>query len=229
MNVPNQENKTQFIPNEVISCVIENEIFTNDTLTKYDATAEVKGKVIISKDKNKIQEKKCKIIINETFQDYKNFIKNRDKRKSITKDKWICDIIDGTSPEKSLYKDEYCIVIPTHVWDPKDISKLHILCIATDKRIRCIRSLTSHHIPLIEHMKEKTISIINELYNLKEENLKINLHYLPSAFQFHIHFVNVNFTDDSSSDECSYGIDNVLYNLSMRSNYYKNIILRKCV
>ena len=156
MNVPNQENKTQFIPNEVISCVIENEILTNETFTKCDATATIKGEVIISKDKNKIQEKKCKIIINETFQDYKRFIKNRDKCKSITKDKWICDIIDGTSPEKSLYKDEYCIVIPTHLWDPKDISKLHILCIATDKRIRCIRSLTkSHHIPLIEYMIRK--------------------------------------------------------------------------
>jgi diadenosine tetraphosphate (Ap4A) HIT family hydrolase len=224
MNFPNQEIKSLFISNKETSSVIEKDIITNDTFTKCDAISKVKDEVIICKDN-----KDNKIFIKETYQDYIKFIKSRDKSKSITKDKWICDIIDDTSSEKPLYKDKDCIVIPTNVWDSKDISKLHILCIATDKSIRCIRSLKGKHIPLIEHMIKKTVSIINKLYKLEEKNLKINLHYLPSAFQFHIHFININFTDNFSSCDSSYDIHNVLFNLSIHSNYYQNIILRKCV
>jgi|SaaInlStandDraft_2_1057019.scaffolds.fasta_scaffold109566_2 m7GpppX diphosphatase len=222
MNVPNQEIKTLFISNKETSCLIENETFT-----KCDAITTVKDEVIICKD-NK-DKKDNKIFIKETYQDYTRFINSRDKSKSITKDEWIYKIIDGTSEEKPLYKDKDIIVIPTNVWDCKDISKLHILCIATDKRIRCIRSLKSKHIPLIKYMIQKTVSIISELYKLEEKNLKINLHYLPSAFQFHIHFININFTDNYSSCDSSYDIHNVLFNLSIESNYYQKIILRKCV
>ena len=195
-------NNTLFIPNEVISFVKQNEIFTNDAFSKYTATAEIIGEVIMCNDVSKSKSiKNKKRIITETYQEYLSFIDKYD----MEKDRWIYNIIYGKSEQESiLYADDKCIVIPTYVWDSKNIDKLHILCLPTDITIRCIRSLTNQHIDLLEHMKKQTIDTIQKFYTLDETRLKIFIHYEPSTYHFHIHFVNIDLIHVNSSVEYSH-------------------------
>ena len=220
-------NNTLFIPNEVISFVKQNEIFTNDAFSKYTATAEIIGEVIMCNDVSKSKSiKNKKRIITETYQEYLSFIDKYD----MEKDRWIYNIIYGKSEQESiLYADDKCIVIPTYVWDSKNIDKLHILCLPTDITIRCIRSLTNQHIDLLEHMKKQTIDTIQKFYTLDETRLKIFIHYEPSTYHFHIHFVNIDLIHVNSSVEYSHELNYVLFNLSICPNYYQQIVLHKTI
>jgi len=160
----------------------------------------------------------------ETYDEYLEFINNYNTEN----DKWIYNIIDKlTEQEDILYRDDECIIIPTNTFDGNDINKLHILCIPTDKSLRCLRDLTNKNITLLKDIKIKTINIIHLKYNLDESNLKIYIHYEPSTYHLHIHFVNINFVDANSSVEYSHELNSVIFNLELDSDYYKKILLNR--
>jgi len=216
----------KFIPSRLSSLdsIKKNEsVLKNDIYEKYKATAEIEGELIICNDINQMKRFEKKIV-RETYQDYLKYIKYRDPKK----DQWIYNIIDGTSEQESiLYRDELCIVIPTYMWDVKNTEKMHILCLPTDISLRSIRSLTSVHIPLLEHMKRFTLNVIKQKYNIDEYHVKMFFHYEPSTYHLHIHFVNVAHHDARSSVEYSHELNNVLFNLSICSDYYQQAVLNK--
>jgi len=215
----------KFIPSTVTSFdnIIKSKlILQNDSFTKYEASVNISGELIICDDISKITN--CaNTIVKETYDEYINdlTIRNNDK------DKWIYNLIDGISEQDLiLHRDDICLVIPTFTWNSTDISKLHILCIPNDKNIRTIRSLDKTHIPLLQHMKQTTLNIIKNKFNLDETNLKIFFHYTPSTYHLHIHFINLNY-HSCSSVEYSHDLDTVIFNLSLDTDYYKKIKLNK--
>jgi len=216
----------KLIPSNISSLdrIKKNElIFKNDIYEKYRATAEVECELIICNDIN-LMPRFEKKIIRETYQDYLKYIKYRDPKK----DQWIYNIIDGTSEQELvLYRDELCIVIPTYVWDGVNIDKMHLLCLPTDITLRSIRSLTAEHIELLEHMKQTTLYIIKQKYDIDEHYVKMFFHYEPSTYHLHIHFVNVAHHDARSSVEYSHELNNVIFNLSICPDYYQRAILNK--
>jgi m7GpppX diphosphatase len=216
----------KFLPSKLtnVNSIIKHKlILKNDIYEKYEATAQVDGELVICNDVNLMRHSEKKIT-RETYEDYLKCINKRDPKK----DKWIYNIIEGKSEQDSiLHRDEQCIVIPTYMWDGKNVDKLQLLCIPMDRSLRCIRSLNSTHIPLLEHMKRTTISIIKNKYDIDETCLKMFFHYDPSTYHLHIHFENAAFRDAQSSVEYSHELNNVIFNLSICDNYYQRIILNK--
>jgi len=220
--------KTIFRPyrlNSFQKIIFKNLIFKNDVFEKYKAKCMVDGILVVCNDITKLRNSKREIA-KETYEEYLDILSKRDPEK----DKWIYNIIDGISEQESiLYNDDKCIVIPSYIWDSKNIKNLHILCIPKDKSIRTIRSLSSEHIPLLKHMKQCSLEVIKEHYNLNECNLKMFVHYEPSTYHFHIHFGNVGYTKMNSSVEYSHELNTILFNLSLDGEYYKKIIMNKRV
>lgn len=216
----------KFIPSKVTSfdkIVKNNKTMENDIYEKYEATAEISGELIVCNDVSKMKRTEKKLV-RETYEEYLTSLKKRDPNK----DKWIYNIIDGTSEQELiLHRDESCIIIPTYMWDSVNIEKLHILCLPTDITLRSIRSLTAAHIPLLEHMKKVTLETIKAKYGLDECYLKIFFHYEPSTYHLHIHFINTAHYEARSSVEYSHELNNVIFNLSLYSQYYKVAILNK--
>ena len=214
----------KFIPSRVKSfdtIILNKKTMENDIYEKYEATAEVTGELIICNDVSKMRRIEKKLI-RESFEDYLKLLQKRDPKK----DQWIYNIIDGIEEQdKILYRDELCIVIPTYMWDSVNLDKLHILCLPTNIQLRSIRSLTSEHIPLLEHMKKVTLETIKNKYGIDESYLKMFFHYDPSTYHLHIHFVYTACYDARSSVEYSHELNNVIFNLSIYSQYYKAAIL----
>jgi hypothetical protein len=180
--------KITFIPNSVISFndfVKETIILKNDVYEKYNGYTMVKGELIICNDVTKLKSNNYKIK-RETYNEYIEFIKNYDFKK----DNWIHNIIDGISEqEQILLKDEQCIIIPSFTFDGRDANKLHMLCIATDKTLRCLRDLESKHIDLLEHMKNKTISIICTNFKKSQDESKFSEHAIRFVRAKQLHFI----------------------------------------
>jgi len=220
----------KFIPSSVISfdnITKTNLILQNDSFIKYEATTIVKGELIICNDISKITRHNNKHI-KETYEEYQEYQKYLDDLETINdKDKWIYNIIDGISEQDLiLHRDDLCLIIPTFTWNSEDITKLHILCIPIDKNIRTIRSLNKSHITLLQHMRQVALNVIMIKYNIDETNLKMFFHYTPSTYHLHLHIMNLNH-ERNSSVEYSHDLDNLIFNLSLDSDYYKKISLNK--
>lgn len=218
----------KFLPSRLtnIDSIIKNKMtLKNDIYEKYEATAQIEGELILCLDNN-LARRSEKKIVRESYEDYLRYIVRRDPNK----DRWIYNILDGTSEQDTiLHRDQHCIVIPTYMWDCQNVEKLHILCMPTDISLRSIRSLTSYHVPLLEHMKKTTIDIIKNKYGVDETQLKMFFHYEPSTYHLHIHFVNSSCNDTRSSVEYSHELNTVMFNLLICDDYYKRAILNKRV
>lgn len=198
-------------------------IMQNDIYEKYDAIAEIAGELIICKDTTQMTHRK-KTLTRETYADYIQAIETREP----AKDAWIYNILDGHAEQSQvLYRDKQCVVIPNYTWDTINMDELHILCLPTNKALRSIRSLTAEHIPILEHMKRETIRVIQSVYHISEQCVKMYFHYDPSTYHLHIHFVNLAHPRARSSVEYSHELHNVMFNLSICSDYYKRAVLNK--
>jgi m7GpppX diphosphatase len=193
----------------------------NDIYEKYEATAIVDGELIICKDASKLKQRVKKLV----QEDYESYLQTLEKRNP-EKDIWIYNIIDGISEQESiLYRDDKCVVFINYFWDGKDVDKLQLLCMPTNTNLRSIRSLDASHLPLLEHMKQVTLQVIREKYNLEQGDIKMYFHYEPSTYHLHIHFVNTISNQLHSSVEYSHELNSVMFNLNLFSDYYKTIKL----
>lgn len=212
--------KYSFIPSKV--CNIDKTMkvkktMKNDIYEKYDATAIVDGELIICKDVTKLKQK-IKKLAREDYETYLQVLEKRDPKKDV----WIYNIIDDISEQESiLYRDDKCIVFMNYFWDGKDIDKMQLLCMPVDRSLRSIRSLDASHICLLEHMKQVTLQVIREKYEVSEEYIRMYFHYEPSTYHLHIHFVNIAANEGHSSVEYSHELNSVMFNLSIMSDYYK--------
>jgi m7GpppX diphosphatase len=193
----------------------------NDIYEKYEATAIVDGELIICKDASQMKQH-VKKLVREDYEMYMQTLEKRDPKKDI----WIYNIIDGISEQESiLYRDDKCIVFVNYFWDGKDVDKMQLLCMPTDKSLRTIRTLDVSHLPLLEHMKKATLDLIREKYGLEQGDIKMYFHYEPSTYHLHIHFVNAASCHLHSSVEYSHELNSVMFNLKIMPDYYKIALL----
>lgn len=215
----------KFIPQAVVSfeqVELFKQTLNNDVYQKYDAATKVNGEFIVCKDPKKMK-KYSKKLVQESFEEYLMVLDSRDP----AKDLWIYNILDGAAEQdKILFQDEHFILLPTFTFDGKSVDKMHLLALPRDKTLHSIRDLRGQHRELLDHMKEESLAVIQSIYGLEEENLKIFFHYEPSTYHLHIHFVNLDHMFGSSVEH-SHDLDLVIYNLGLSSEYYKHVLLKK--
>jgi m7GpppX diphosphatase len=212
----------KFIPQAFDEVNKGKQILENDVFEKYEATALVRGEYLICRDPSKLKQK-SKNIVKETYEEYLEVLKQRNPKK----DQWIYNVIDGISEQDMvLYQDDLFVLLPSYIYDSKSVDKVHLLAIPKDKSLRTIRELNESHVPLLKHMKEKSLLSMELKYGLKKENLKMFFHYDPSTYHLHLHLVNLKH-DFGSSVEYSHDLDLVIFNLSICSDYYKIVELNK--
>lgn len=199
--------------------------FENDVFKKYNSKINgLTGELIECNDLSRT-DSFCRKLVNETYQDYCEFISKRDFKK----EQWIYNIIDGIAEQdKILYRDEKIVIIPNYTWKTDgDLSKMYILTIPIDKTLHSLRDLNENHIEMLEHIKTKTLETIKTTYGFDSDIVKCYLHYSPSTYHLHIHFCLVSNTETNSSVEYSHSLTNVITNIKIKNDYYQTIVLEK--
>ena len=210
--------------NWVEKIVSKEQIFSNDVFVKYEANLNnLEGELIICSDISKVDEF-CKKVVRETYLEYLDFISKRDFKK----EQWVYNILDGIAEQdKILYKDDSIVIAQNYIWDGKDLCKMYLLAFPFDKKLHSIRDLDGSHIGLLELIKTKTLEIIKSTYGFESDVIKMYLHYAPSTYHLHVHFVLVSNTDTNSSCEYSHELNDVIENLKINSDYYKLVSMNK--
>jgi len=179
-------------------------------------------------NRNRFYIKKNKIV-NESYEEYLLKLNFIDKLK---KDDWIKKItLENKYPEQVIYRnnDENIIILYTmkYLKNINNIKEFHIITFSNDLNLRTIRSLGSEHIELLENLKKITLNIIEKNFELDISDIKIQIHYVPSTYYFHIHFMNKEIEDSKNSIHNIYDLDQVIKNLEENTDYYKKNILIK--
>ena len=239
MNFSHKNKNYQFIPNseyDLSHFTIQNKSFQNAEFCKYNASLTITGELIEEKINqeneknalNKVEPKKNQtqqfLIIQESYVDYLTFLQTY----PLEKDQWIYNIINGKcEQDQIIFQDDQFILLPNYTWVNKKINYLHLLSFPKDTSLRSLRSLEGKHVPFLKYLKKITYKKIKESYDLDETQMKAFIHYVPSTYHLHVHFVHIYHPNCDSSTEYSHFLDDVIYNLSMQSDYYQNHDLRK--
>jgi m7GpppX diphosphatase len=245
MNFSTKDNNYQFIPNSEYNLshfTIQNKLFQNAQFCKYNVSLTITGELIeenINQENEKIKSNKNDsqknqnqnknqqfIIIPESYDDYLTFLHSYPSEK----DQWIYNIINGKNEQDQIiFQDDQFILLPNYTWVNKKLNYMHLLSFPKDSTLRTLRSLEGKHVPFLKYLKKITCEKIKECYDLDENQMKAFIHYAPSTYHLHIHFVHIHHPTCESSTEYSHFLDDVIYNLSMQSDYYQNHDLRKRV
>ena len=111
---------------------------------------------------------------------------------------------------------------PVRVCDPV----VHLLCIATDPSLRCLRDLRSEHIALLEGLQASCLEMMRTTWGMRDEDVLIYVNYPPSVYQLHFH-VCAPFQSAVAYDAFRvHPLATILGNLRLGVDYYERIPLR---
>jgi len=137
--------------------------------------------------------------------------------------KWVDDIISGVKEaDRVVYKDDDIVVLPDMKWNPEELEALYCQAIFKDVSLRSIRDLRENHIDLLLKAKENIEDTIKKCYGVESRFLRIYFHYCPSFWQLHLHITMNAKKDLASAMDRSHLIEDVIQNLKVMPNFYKD-------
>ncbi|KAJ4460281.1 putative Scavenger mRNA decapping enzyme [Paratrimastix pyriformis] len=111
---------------------------------------------------------------------------------------WVANILEGRAEqERLIYSDPDettgFVLAPDTKWDQVNMQSLYCLGISRMRGIATLRDLTGAHLPLLEKMASEGRRRIQAKYGVAPESILCFVHYLPSFFHFHVHYVSTGF------------------------------------
>jgi len=207
------------------SVKLTEKMIENDRFMKFKVDVLMTGEMIITENATTSEIHFSRSKKHLKYETYSEYLIRRElvPEKNV---KWAYNIVDGISEqERILFRNDDFIIIPTLAWDEKNIFKLHILALFTNKDLKTLRDLKKDHIPLLESALKEGFKIIKNLYNVDEDKIKAYFHYPPSTWLLHIHFNSIDYTTVSSSVEYSHLVRNVIENINLVDDYYSKVSL----
>ena len=209
-------------------CSSPSQYFNNDIYTKYISKALAQNEINIEliypctqKNIDKFRAAKFEIIT-ETYEMYKNktlaYINSFDKNHI----QWIHNILYKKA-EKPLIEDESYVILKnyTSVNNPDILDCLGLPYNGDD--IKSLRDLTDKHLPLLVKFSKEGREKIAELFKCKPSEIRAFVHYPPSFYYFHVHYINVNIEDFSTTVNRAIDLNEIIENIKMKKDYYQTV------
>ncbi|KAK6465918.1 trehalase-associated protein [Scheffersomyces coipomensis] len=142
--------------------------------------------------------------------------------------KWVYNILfEGKESETFIHHDKDpesgFVLLPDMKWDTLNMESLYLCAIVNRKDISSVRDLTKSDISFLKHLRSTILSIIEQKYPLKKDQVRIFIHYQPSYYHFHLHIVNV--SHPGLGDGIAIGkailLDDVIENIELVGDYYQ--------
>lgn len=202
---------------------INETVISNGVYSRHNISVLLHGEMLEIPNIYKKKVKKQKRFIYETHDDYLKRLLTINPSNC----GWIYNIIDGiTEQESVIYNDEHFLIIPNFTWSGKHKKYMRILAIIKNKNFKSLRCLTADNIPLLNHVKNTSTEVIEKYYGCDPNTIKMYVHYPPSTWQLHVHITPLENIYASSHVEYSHNLDNVIYNLGLSTNYYKDCAMQ---
>lgn len=103
---------------------------------------------------------------------------------------WVRAILSKEQEaDKILYEDDIGMLLPDTKWtDEDDLRSMHTLALLKDTAVRSVRDLTGAHLQPLKQLRAGVYAELLRRYNLRPDQVRAYVHYLPSFWMAHIHF-----------------------------------------
>lgn len=78
--------------------------------------------------------------------------------------------------------------------------------------------------PLLENIRDKSLAVIKEKYDLDKKDVLMYFHYQPTYYHLHVHFINIKY-EAPGLRSTSIMLESVINNLFKYPTYYKDATL----
>jgi len=215
----------------------DNDIFSNYYLRISDVCNEYDVKLIFPAPEKFILKysKKDKFLIKETPEFYNKVTLPLYIQKTDLQLQWLKNILNKTAEAESIIYDDPdlltgFILLPDITFSKeKSLGSLHILTICYRDDIKSLRDLNETHLNLLENINVKGRTEIEKFYKLQKNKLKVYVHYLPTYFHFHVHFVHIENESSNSQIEKAHGLNQIIQNIKINKQYYSQCDLEYAV
>lgn len=179
-------------------------------------------------------------ILKHTDQDFFMVTETKEAYRMITKPyiegipteklEWVYNILDHKSEvERIIYEDSHpsngFILLPDFKWsDPTNLESLYCLAIVHDRSLRSLRDLTGAHLKLLRNIRNESLEVLHNKFGINSSSLRVYFHYQPTYYHLHVHFSHVKMLHGTSAGKAVL-LEDVIYNLSVDSDHYKNATL----
>lgn len=122
---------------------------------------------------------------------------------------WVRNILDRRQEADTIIFDD-CdpqtgfMLQPTLHWNRVAVKELRVVGIAHRSDIRSLRDLRAEHLPLLEAMRERGVAALCLAFGLAPDAIQCFIHYLPSYFHFHVHYVHA--ANDAASSRIGHAV-----------------------
>jgi Scavenger mRNA decapping enzyme C-term binding len=84
------------------------------------------------------------------------------------------------------------LTVPRSEWHQHEsVADLYCLGIFKDDGVASLRDLTGDHLPILRQMLEEGSKIIETVYGVPNDQLRIFVHYQPQFYHFHVHYTRL--------------------------------------
>jgi m7GpppX diphosphatase len=102
--------------------------------------------------------------------------------------------------------------------------------------VASLRDLKGDHIPVLREMLDQGPKVIQEVYGIPKDQLRIFVHYQPQFYHFHVHFTRLendtgcqvekahllsDIIQDLEADPLCFQKKTIVYKLSLKEKLYK--------
>lgn len=131
------------------------------------------------------------------------------------------------------------LAVPRDEWiQHKSTMDLYCLGILKTDNVASLRDLTAEHLPILRDMQEMGPNIIEKVYGVKKDQLRVFVHYQPQFYHFHVHYTRLendigcqvekahllsDVIQDLEADSDTFAKRTLVYKLSIENDLYKKI------
>ena len=143
---------------------------------------------------------------------------------------WVYNILEKKAEaERLIYEDADAevgfVLMPDLKWDGADSNACYCLAIVHRHDVRSLRDLTAAHLPMLRGVLEKGRQAVKGKYGIPADKLRVFVHYQPSYYHFHVHFVHVEAHAGGQAIGKAHLLSDVITNLELCPGYYQRATL----
>jgi len=161
------------------------------------------------------------VIVSETKEDYEQITLPYITQSQFST-QWVENVLNGTAEkERVFYTDSEFILAPDLKWDGVRLENLYITAICHQRGLKSIRDLDSSHLPLLRNIYQRGTEAIVSKYKVSPPQLRVFVHYQPSYYHFHDHFVHVMHEAVGTAVAKAHLLSDIIDNIELCADYYQ--------
>jgi m7GpppX diphosphatase len=141
---------------------------------------------------------------------------------------WIKNILYKQA-EEILYEEKDHFVICQDYNSKDNANILNCLGIPYLDSIRSLRDLNESHLDLLEKFYHNGKEGLAKRFNVQPDEIRCFVHYPPSFYYFHVHYLHVDLESSSTSVNRAIDLYSIIQNIKIKGNYYQTIDLEMTI